>query len=1069
MTKDISAKKNYPETTPLMNFPKMEENIIAFWDENNTFEKSVSNRNDAEEFVFYDGPPFANGLPHYGHLMISFAKDLVARFQTMAGKKVDRRLGWDCHGLPAEMAAEKALNIFGKKSITAYGIEKFNAYCRNDVMKYSGDWVDTLKRIGRWVDYKNDYKTMDLPYMESVIANFKQLYDKGLVFEDVRISPYSWKAESTLSNFEVNQGYADRTDPALTVPFELFGNVGKDASEFNGAFILAWTTTPWTLPSNEMLAVNRDLDYVLLQNPANKKRYIVGKNTTAKFKKEIEAFVELKTVKGTELVGLSYAPLFDFLSENPAYKTALKNAKAFRILHGDFVSDTDGTGIVHLAPAFGEDDFNACRAYARGDGVETFPIICPVDERGNFTADISEFSGLNVFDANEKIIDKLKSVGKVFKKESYTHSYPHCWRTDAPLIYKAMTSWYVRVTDFKDTLISANSKINWIPGHLKDGRMGKWVENARDWNISRNRFWGAPIPVWKSDNPQYPRIEVLGSIAEIEAKTGKKITDLHRPFIDDTAYPNPSDPTRKSMMRRVEDVFDCWFESGSMPYAQVHYPFENKKWLEKHFPADFIVEAIDQTRGWFYTLLALSSGLYKKPAFKTCMCAGHVMGANNQKLSKRLKNYPDPKAMFDSVGSDALRWFFMSSPILKGEPAEIDIAGAVVSKTSRMAQIPLYNAYHFFTLYANADGIKARELKTKDADHFAKNENILDEYILTKLATLMASVKTDFENYEIAAVCKEVEQFLETLNNWYIRLNRTRFWGTDGNAADQQNAFDTLYTVLVNLCKIAAPILPFTTEFIFKNLTGEESVHLCDYPTWQNLGSMKHNNLHNMDTVKDICSIVKNLREDANIKIRQPIADIKIVGDISKLFDDEYVEIIKSESNAKKIISETDISKYAEKFLYIYTPIVGKRLGAKLPSVIAASKKGEYKIVDGICEIADEKLNAGEFKERLQIKADVDGRALSDNSAIVIINTQISDELKVEGVARDFVRMVQEERKTQNLDVSDRIKITFDSTDSELATAIAAHEGYIKEQTLCVEISGVKIANDKKFTIEKIG
>ncbi len=1039
--------KHYPETNATAHFPKIEEEILKFWEENKIFEKSIENRSKAEEFVFYDGPPFANGLPHYGHLMISLTKDLVARFQTMDGKKVERRLGWDCHGLPAEMGAEKALNIFGKKAIEEYGIEKFNEYCRSDVMKYSTEWIETLKRLGRWVDYKNDYKTMDLPYMESVINNFKQLYDKGLIFEDYRISPYSWKAESTVSNFEVNQAYADRTDPAITVSFELE----------NGMYALVWTTTPWTLPSNLMLAVNESITYSIMENPADKKQYIIASKLQAKYKKQLEGFKEVKQISGKDLVGLSYKPIFTYLSENTKYAEEIKQAKAFHILSGDFVSEEDGTGIVHMAPAFGEDDFNACRKYGENIGVK-FPIICPIDEKGNFTEDIKDYEGENVFEANDKIIDKLKLTGQLFKKESYTHSYPHCWRTDTPLIYKAMKSWYVRMSDFQKKMVEINNQINWIPSHLKEGRMGKWLAGAKDWSISRNRFWGAPIPVWKSDDDNYPNIEVLGSIEEIEKKCGKKIKDLHRPYIDEVVYPNEKDPTGKSMMRRVEDVFDCWFESGSMPYAQIHYPFENKEWFEQHFPADFIIEAIDQTRGWFYTLIALSTTLHNKPSFKTCMCAGHVMGANNQKLSKRLKNYPDPKVMFDSVGSDALRWFFMSSPILKGEGAEIDKEGTVVSKVSRLAQIPLYNSYHFFTLYANADNIKAEEITKDNISKFEQNFDELDKYILAKLDTLSEKVYGYLKSYEIAYACKEIEKFLDILNNWYIRLNRRRFWGTGINQNDQQIAFNVLYTVIINICKISAPILPFTTEYIYKNLTGDLSVHLCDYPKSLNFANNEYATIlmNSMDKVSNICKIVKNLREQFNLRNRLPISDIKVVG-LSLENLSQFTDIIKSESNSKEVIYEDKIENYAEKFLYIYTPIIGKRLGAKLANIIKASKAGEYKITkndnnETICEIAGEVLFANEFEERLNIKDKITGKALEDNSAIVIINTEITDDLRIEGVARDFIRQIQEERKNQNLNVSDRIKIYYNEDDTDISKAIEKFAEYIKDETLSTEI-----------------
>jgi isoleucyl-tRNA synthetase len=631
--KMTEKKKYYPELNAKISFPEMEKEVLEFWEKDNTFEKSVINRNDAEEFVFYDGPPFANGTPHYGHIMVSYVKDAVARFQTMNGKKVERRLGWDCHGLPAEMSAEKQLGVSGRKQIETFGVEKFNDFCRTDVLKYSNIWVDTFKRIGRWVDFNNDYKTMNLPFMESVISNFKQLYDKGLVYEDYRVLPYSWAAETPLSNFEVNQGYQDKTDNAITVLFKLE----------NGQKILVWTTTPWTLPSNLMLAVGKDIDYVVMSE--NGQEYILAEARLGSYKKQLENATLVKKLKGSDLIGMSYEPMFNYFSN-------LKEKGAFKVLSGEFVSTEDGTGVVHIAPGFGQDDFEACRAYD-----ENFPVVCPVDEAGKFTQEVSDYVGIQVFETNEPIMQWLKANGLLVKKEQYTHSYPFCWRTDTPLMYKAMSSWFVKVTDFRDDMVKNNQEINWIPGHIKDGRFGKWLEGARDWSISRNRFWGTPIPVWKSDNPNFPRIDVFGSIAEIKEKTGFDVDNLHKPYIDDVVYPNPDDPSGKTMMRRVSDVFDCWFESGSMPYAQIHYPFENKEWFENHFPADFIVEAMDQTRGWFYTLTVLSTALHNRPAFKNCICTGLLMAEGGQKLSKRLKNYPDPNDILDTIGSDALRWF----------------------------------------------------------------------------------------------------------------------------------------------------------------------------------------------------------------------------------------------------------------------------------------------------------------------------------------------------------------------------------------------------------------------------
>ena len=549
--------KHYAEVKAKADFVGLEKEVLKFWEEDKTFEKSVHNRDGAAEFVFYDGPPFANGTPHYGHIMVSYVKDVVARFQTMNGKKVERRLGWDCHGLPAEMSAEKQLGVSGRKQIEEYGVEKFNNFCRQDVLKYSGIWVDMFKRIGRWVDFTHDYKTMNLSFMESVIHNFKQLYDKGLVYEDYRVLPYSWAAETPLSNFEVNQGYQDKTDNAITVMFKLE----------NGMNMLVWTTTPWTLPSNLMLAVGLDIDYAVMEEDGQK--YVLAQALLGRYKKQLEHAAQVGTIKGKDLVGMSYEPMFPYFKH-------LKDKGAFKVLSGEFVSTEDGTGIVHIAPGFGQDDFEACRAYD-----ENFPVVCPVDEAGKFTAEVPDYQGKQVFETNEPIMQLLKEKGILVKKEQYTHSYPFCWRTDTPLIYKAMSSWFVKVTDFRDEMVKNNQQINWVPEHIKDGRFGKWLEGARDWSISRNRFWGTPIPVWKSDNPKFPRVDVFGSLQEIKEKTGFEVKDLHKPYIDEVVYPNPDDPSGQTMMRRVGDVFDCWFESGSMPYAQVHYPFENKEWFEK--------------------------------------------------------------------------------------------------------------------------------------------------------------------------------------------------------------------------------------------------------------------------------------------------------------------------------------------------------------------------------------------------------------------------------------------------------------------------------------------------------
>ncbi len=1034
--------KHYKEVKAKADFVEIEKEVLKFWDEDKTFEKSVHNRDGAAEFVFYDGPPFANGTPHYGHIMVSYVKDVVARYQTMNGKKVERRLGWDCHGLPAEMSAEKQLGVSGRKQIEEYGVEKFNDFCRSDVLKYSGIWVEMFKRIGRWVDFSHDYKTMDLPFMESVINNFKQLWEKGLVYEDYRVLPYSWAAETPLSNFEVNQGYQDKTDNAITVMFTLE----------NGMKMLVWTTTPWTLPSNLMLAVGKDIDYAVMEEDGQK--YVLAQALLGRYKKQLEHATQVGTMKGADFVGMAYEPMFPYFKH-------LKEKGAFRVLSGEFVSTEDGTGIVHIAPGFGQDDFEACRAYD-----ENFPVVCPVDEAGKFTAEVPDYQGKQAFETNEPIMQLLKEKGILVKKEQYTHSYPFCWRTDTPLIYKAMSSWFVKVTDFRDDMVRNNQQITWVPEHIKDGRFGKWLEGARDWSISRNRFWGTPIPVWKSDNPQFPRIDVFGSVAEIKEKTGIEVTNLHKPYIDEVVYPNPDDPSGKTMMRRVGDVFDCWFESGSMPYAQVHYPFDNKEWFENHFPADFIVEAMDQTRGWFYTLTVLSTALHNKPAFKNCICTGLLMAEGGQKLSKRLKNYPDPNEVLDSIGSDALRWFLVSSPVLKGGNLAVDQEGKEIAKAARVAQIPMWNAYYFFTLYANAEGYQAKEV--------SGSSEAIDNYILSKLKRLGRIVKQGLDTYDVALSCNEIASFMEILNNWYIRRTRDRFWSGD------QQAFDVLYTVLVNLSKIMAPLMPFLCEYVYKNLTGGESVHLTDYPQLENI-KLDETLVDEMDFLQDLCSAGKFIREEKNLRNRLPLAGLTVVGDNLGFLNGQYQDIIKDELNIKEVKIDNNLAAYAAKTVYLYTPLLGKALGKDMGPVMAAYKQGRWELnADGTLSIAGQTLTPDLFEVRLDMKDGVAGKAFADNKAVVTLDTNVTDELKREGMARDFVRLVQTLRKDKDFNISDRIELCYATDDAELGKALDENKAYVAEQVLAVKVSsscsggtkadieGAEIVFDAKVTDAKV-
>lgn len=1021
----MAKQKHYPDIQAKADFPALEQEILDYWKKDETFKKSVALRDAGEkgsnEYVFYDGPPFANGLPHYGHLVTGYVKDIIPRYQTMRGRRVERRFGWDCHGLPAEMDTEKFLGISGRAAISEFGIGKFNETCKQRVLMYTNEWQQTVTRQARWVAFDNDYKTMDLPYMESIIWAFKELYKKGLMYEGVRILPYSWAAETPVSNFETRMDncYREREDPSVTIMFTLKTNEGEKPTK-----VLAWTTTPWTLPSNLALCVRDDIDYDVYEEDGT--RYILASALAGKYKRELAKAQKVETIKGADLVGRKYEPLFDYFKDTP---------NAFRIIHADYVSTEDGTGIVHIAPAFGEDDMNACRPYG-------IPVICPVDGKGCFTKAVPDYEGMQVFDTNEPIIKRLKAEGKLVRKEMYRHNYPHCWRTDTPLIYKAINSWFVKVTAFRDKMVANNQTINWIPEHIKNGAMGMWLEGARDWSISRNRFWGTPIPVWKSDDPKYPRVDVYGSIAELEKDFGVKVTDLHRPFIDTLTRPNPDDPTGKSTMRRVEDVLDCWFESGSMPFAQVHYPFENKEWFENHSPADFIVEYLAQTRGWFYTLMVMSTALFDRAPFKTCLCHGVVLDENQQKLSKRLRNYPDPSEVFDTLGSDALRWFLVSSPILRGGNLSIDREGKEIAKASRKALIPLWNAFYFFTLYANAEGLKAKEIRDP--------KDVLDRYVLAKTRDLIKGLTEKLDACDIVGACADVSDFLEIMNNWYIRRSRARFWDT----ANGTEAFDTLYTVLVALTKAIAPLLPLTCEYIYRALTGEESVHLTDYPDYAQFKAQDAL-VADMDFVRAVCSTAKAVREENKLRNRLPLASMTVAGNNAQRLN-AYADLLKDEVNVKEVRLVSDVAALADNMLYIFTPVVGKRLGRFMKDILAASKTNDWtKNADGTLSIAGQTLNADEFELRLVLKDGNAGQALPDNTAVVVLDTQVRPELEREGIARDFVRVIQQKRKDSGFDVSDRIGVSYASDSAAVLQALSEYAAYVKEQVLATSFKQV--------------
>jgi isoleucyl-tRNA synthetase len=1028
----MNNNKFYPDVKSNASFPEIEEEVLKYWQENNIFNKSVEDRvakidGKNNEFIFYDGPPFANGLPHYGHLLTGFIKDVFARYQTTRGKKVERRFGWDCHGLPAEMGAEKELGFSGRIAITEFGIDKFNAHCKSSVMKYSNDWEKYVNRQARWVDFNNSYKTMDKNYMESVIWAFKELYKKGLIYESMRVMPYSWACETPLSNFEtrLDNSYRERADKAVTVSFTLTDKPKNAPAGFAEYKILAWTTTPWTLPSNLALAVNADFDYAFV--PSGNVCYIIASFALAHYAKELNIEdvdrVNYTTVKGKELSKLHYIPLFDYFKDH-------KNS--FQILTGDFVVEGSGTGIVHMAPGFGEDDQVICQK----EGIE---LVCPVDNAGKFTSEIPDFAGVQVFEANDSIIIKLKQQGNWLKTEQYIHNYPHCWRTDTPLIYKAVPSWYVKVTEFKDRMVELNQQINWIPGHVKDGLFGKWLENARDWSISRNRFWGTPIPVWRSNDPKYPRIDVYGSIEELEKDFGVKVDDLHKPFIDELTRSNPDDPTGKSMMIRVGDVFDCWFESGSMPYGQAHYPFENKEWFESHFPADFIVEYSAQTRGWFYTLMVLSTALFDRPPFLNCICHGVILDSTGQKLSKRLNNYADPLELFDKYGADALRVTMLSSNVVKGQELLIDKDGKMVFDSLRLFVKPIWNAYHFFCLYANIDGIKAQ--------HNITSKNILDRYILSKLKTTVQKIEQGMDQFDTVEAYATIAAFFEVLNNWYIRRSRSRFWKTKQDE-DKLSAYNTLYTCLEVMTKAMSSLLPLISENIYLGLTGKDkfnSVHLEDFP---NLDSVHIDSdlVDIMDQVLDICSIALFIRSEENIRVRQPLASLKIIADNSLIFE-KFEDLIKDEINVKSIIYSDDLKNNADLKLSINFPILGKRLPQKMKDIIKLSKDGEWKYINGELYIAGEQLLQEEYILVLLPKNMHGAKPFSNNKGIVWLDLDLTKELEEEGSARDLVRFIQQARKEAGFEVSDRIKLNVKS-DSNLKVVLTNYGSFIAEQTL---------------------
>lgn len=981
-------------------FPDMERQVLEYWKDDETFKASLTNREENPEYVFYDGPPFANGLPHYGHLLTGYVKDIVPRYQTMKGKLVNRVFGWDCHGLPAELEAEKQLGIKDKGEIEAMGLESFNNYCAKSVLEYTQEWKDYVTRQARWVDFDNGYKTMDMDFMESVMWAFKTLYDKGLIYQGFRVLPYSWAEHTPLSNQEtrLDDSYKMRQDPTLTVTFPITGVKDDSAADASlvGAYALAWTTTPWTLPSNLALAVNPQVNYVEVKvgdqgaEAIRGQRVLLAEALVGAYAKELGEDHEVLAVRpGSELVGLIYQPIFNYFADHE---------NAFQILAAEYVTTEDGTGIVHQAPAFGEDDMNTCKEY----GIE---VVIPVDMDGKFTSLVPEYQGQLVFDANKSIIADLKAAGRVVRHQTIEHSYPHSWRSGEPLIYMALPSWFVEVTKIRDRMVELNKEIDWMPSHIRDGQFGKWLEGARDWNISRNRYWGSPIPVWVSDDENYPRVDVYGSLEELERDFGVCPESLHRPHIDELTRPNPDDPTGKSTMRRVPEVLDCWFESGSMPFAQKHYPFEDKDWFDTHSPADFIVEYSGQTRGWFYTLHVLATALFDRPAFKKVVAHGIVLGDDGTKMSKSRRNYPDVNEVFNRDGSDAMRWFLMSSPILRGGNLIVTEQG--IREGVRQALLPMWNAYSFLQLYSS-----------KPAQWSVDSSDVLDRYILAKLHDVVAAVGDALDNTDIARACDEVRTFCDALTNWYVRRSRDRFWAGD---TEHPEAFNTLYTVLETLTRVTAPLLPMVSEVIWRGLTGERSVHLADFPQADQFPA-DDDLVRAMDEVRGVCSATSSVRKAHKLRNRLPLPKVTVaLPESARLAD--FADIIRDEVNVKEVALTSDVDSVGRFDVVVNAKVAGPRLGKDVQRAIKAVKSGNYErrgdavVADGI------ELVAGEFTERL-VAADPDSTTQIDGvDGLVVLDMTLTEELEAEGWAADVIRGLQDARKASGFEVSDRIEV----------------------------------------------
>ncbi len=1055
--------------------PKLEEGILSYWRENKVFQRSLDaylatdgsgaiTKDRRKSYVFYDGPPFATGLPHYGHLLAGTIKDVVGRYFTMKGFHVDRRFGWDCHGVPVEFEIQKTLDLYGAKAIREFGVANFNEECRKIVQRYTKEWRWFVERSGRWVDFEREYLTMDLSFMESIWWVIKRLWDRGLIYEGVKCVPYSWAINTPLSNFEANLNYKTVQDPAVTVRLQLRGDLAAKLGvklPFPKTVAYIWTTTPWTLPSNLAVAVQPSLNYSLIANPKTDEVAIVASDLAESIFPELSAADSLTTgpnggayrvaeVSGEKLVGTEYTPLFPYFEKERANK-------AFRIYGGDFVTSTEGTGLVHLA-AFGEEDV----LLFQREGIR---IADPVDEDGRFTALAPDFEGLNVKDADSKIIQKLKETGQLVSHKTIEHSYPFCWRTDTPLIYKTIPTWFVRVEQLRDELIQMNSIVHWVPDHLREGRMGKWLEGVRDWAISRNRYWGTPLPIWRC--AKCNEIECIGSIEELKARTGEQtITDLHSHFIDHLTIKCKKCSSPAS---RVSEVLDCWFESGSMPYAQAHYPFEDKETFEKNFPADFIAEGLDQTRGWFYTLLVLSTALFGRPAFRNVIVNGIVLAEDGKKMSKSLKNYPPPDSVMEEFGADAMRLYLLASAATRGEELRFSKTG--VQQVVRQNLLPLWNAYNFLVTYATVDKWTPAQVPAKPSP------NLLDQWILSKLASLISGVDSALGRYHLYAAAQPMLDFIDQLTNWYIRLNRRRFWtgGEQSDVEDKFHAYATLHQTLLTFVRVLAPLAPFVSEEIYLNLSqgtkqqAAASVHLTSFPSIQEIEGLKINEtLENaMELFEEVILLGRTVRNDHGLKVRQPLQKLTVVhADKLTLENIQLLDsYIREELNVKTVEYSTEEEKFVTLKAQLNMKILGATLGPKLggDKMRALRSKVEALSTDEIREIESGKslnfeaveLKLADLLIKRSTKPGIKASA-SSGRVTIMLDTSISRELKLEGIAREVVNRVQKQRKDAGFEVVDRIVTSVMTACPQVGLALSEYKNYIMSETLSVELREVK-------------